>query len=1388
MFKMMSLQQLLATKFANRGHTLSLVMRKGRLTAPRRGPAEWDCLSHKAVPSHDTSHYKLPRFTSTDSRKGTCGETPDSDKKAGGTPSRASPQKGRKLDQPQSSPTGVTLTGVHAKDGGGSGADPKEFTCTLVIQEEVRNGEVCLKSFSTAAGLKMHVAKKHKEVAMSRKQDMSFPCTFLVEVGPRRGSKCLCAFPTKLGLSVHVGSKHKASANVAKQVAHRQKVRIEWTDQSVTFLMKLEATWTHNKSLVGTLPRNKVEAFCKFAVTHPMYEERTLESLKRVRLRAGYKDGCAAEVKRLKDVYGSSPAPVAGMRPPPITHGENELRTEGEGTAESMEQIRSPHANKMTHQPLAGMGGFEIEEVKPDKLDVSIVGTRPLPVLSVLEQSVIDLSSGNDTFFSCGEGSPTRSGWEHIKLERSLLDDSIEACVGMMGSTPRKKEGNGEDCMAAIVGSPIMHEGIVLNDTPGSRCDLFAAPEEFVSITEDLDRSQREEDERMDPLVHDRLALFKHFFELRRSKLIGLWDPESPSGINTSPAAIDDWVKTRIHGKPVKVPKGGKGKEAKENPALDTLSEGRKRKLMTKRTRELWTANPAACIKSVMDDQVVSVDNVKHDDKIAFWSEVFQRKPVNQGEVPVLGDPQRYQSELDLPISDAEITEAFESTNDSSPGFDGVTRETIRSLGKDELWVMCNVFLVAAYTPAEMRKGRVVLIPKVKDPKHPGELRPLTMMSKIVRLFHKILGNRLERLPMSERQKGFKKRDGVCELIYVVDALIRDAKDNCKSIHILFLDVAKAFDTVSHQGLLRVLERKGAPKGIMDYLRKTYSEMKVVLPGENVELTKEQGVMQGDPKAGPEFNHVVDEVYGRLDVGFGYAVTLPATTDSCRSQITVTDSEFADDGWIVSSTREGLTAQAETVVNGFKDFGMSLNASKCAVMSIEWDGRNKTSVVMTEPFLRIDGTEVPMIGPRDSYKYLGLHIGPYGFKLEKFEEKFSRRLSNLTKGRLDPQQKLYGLVTCLIPSAFHTLVLANVSNRVLISFDILIRKAVKKWLHLPRDTSNAFFYANVADGGLGIPSILTRTRRLGKERLSKMTWRGDDQTIKFLLGDGKRLDHMNRLRQDLKIGTFVIGSKASEREAWRDLLYQSVDGKDLSLRGAFMEEKGSRPSPLDLWLKDPLLNIRGGEFVKAVGVRAKSLKTPSRAARGKRADPRCRHDGQIGDLNHIAQHCAIVHGMRVQRHDLIVKSLAKSFRKRGVLVLKEPVIPTSNGNRKPDLVVIKNNDAYILDPIVSSENNELRRREVEKEEKYSAREVTDFVKGKVAEQGGVGGEVKVHGIALSYRGWMLPDTVKLLRGLGVPKRFFAFMALRVLVDTWNMVKCYGNNTARGARRARVGVG
>ena len=104
--------------------------------------------------------------------------------------------------------------------------------------------------------------------------------------------------------------------------------------------------------------------------------------------------------------------------------------------------------------------------------------------------------------------------------------------------------------------------------------------------------------------------------------------------------------------------------------------------------------------------------------------------------------------------------------------------------------------------------------------------------------------------------------------------------------------------------------------------------------------------MQGDPKAGTEFNHVVDEVYGRQDFGFGYSVMLPATTDSCRSKIMVTDSEFADDGWIVSSTREGLTAQVETVVNGFKDFRMRLYASKCAVLSIEWDGRNKTSVVM----------------------------------------------------------------------------------------------------------------------------------------------------------------------------------------------------------------------------------------------------------------------------------------------------------------------------------------------------------------------------------------------------------------------------------------------------------
>ena len=112
-----------------------------------------------------------------------------------------------------------------------------------------------------------------------------------------------------------------------------------------------------------------------------------------------------------------------------------------------------------------------------------------------------------------------------------------------------------------------------------------------------------------------------------------------------------------------------------------------------------------------------------------------------------------------------------------------------------------------------MYGGCTSFIPKSPGTNNPAEHRPITVPPVIVRLFHSILAKRLEALcPPSERQKAFRKGDGIAENIEVFKETLKYAQDpkKPKDLYVAFLDVRKAFDSVSHQSLALASKRAGS--------------------------------------------------------------------------------------------------------------------------------------------------------------------------------------------------------------------------------------------------------------------------------------------------------------------------------------------------------------------------------------------------------------------------------------------------------------------------------------------------------------------------------------------------------------------------------------------------
>ncbi|NXO88209.1 PO21 protein, partial [Sitta europaea] len=90
-----------------------------------------------------------------------------------------------------------------------------------------------------------------------------------------------------------------------------------------------------------------------------------------------------------------------------------------------------------------------------------------------------------------------------------------------------------------------------------------------------------------------------------------------------------------------------------------------------------------------------------------------------------------------------------------------------------------------------------------------------------------ILTSRLaEACPINPRQRGFISASGCSENLKLLQLVMKNAKRDHKSLGVVFVDIAKAFDTVNHQHVLDGLEQRGVDPHIVQVIREMYTNIK----------------------------------------------------------------------------------------------------------------------------------------------------------------------------------------------------------------------------------------------------------------------------------------------------------------------------------------------------------------------------------------------------------------------------------------------------------------------------------------------------------------------------------------------------------------------------------
>lgn len=746
------------------------------------------------------------------------------------------------------------------------------------------------------------------------------------------------------------------------------------------------------------------------------------------------------------------------------------------------------------------------------------------------------------------------------------------------------------------------------------------------------------------------------------------------------------------------------------------------------------------------------------------------------------------------PILAAEVKEnLMRMANGTAPGPDRISKKALLDWDPrgEQLARLYTTWLIGGVIPRVFKECRTKLLPKSSDPvelQDIGGWRPVTIGSMVTRLFSRILTMRLTRAcPINPRQRGFlASSSGCAENLLIFDEIVRRSRRDGGPLAVVFVDFARAFDSISHEHILCVLEEGGLDRHVIGLIRNSYVDCVTrvgCVEGMTPPIQMKVGVKQGDPMSPLLFNLAMDPLIHKLET---------AGTGLKWGDLSIATLAFADDLVLVSDSEEGMGRSLGILEKFCQLTGLRVQPRKCHGFFMD------KGVVNGCGTWEICGSPIHMIPPGESVRYLGVQVGPgRGVMEPDLIPTVHTWIERITEAPLKPSQRMRVLNSFALPRIIYQADLGKVTVTKLAQIDGIVRKAVKKWLHLSPSTCNGLLYSRNRDGGLGllklerlIPSVRTKriyrmsrspdiwTRRMTSHSVSKSDWE-----MLWVQAGGERgsapvMGAVEAAPTDVERSPDYPDWRREENLAWSALRVQGV-GAD--------QFRGDRTS--SSWIAEPAsVGFAQRHWLAALALRAGVYPTREFLARGKeKSGAACRRcPARLESCSHILGQCPFVQANRIARHNKVCVLLATEVERFGWTVIREFRLEDAAGGLKiPDLVCKKADTVLIVDVTVRYEmdGETLKRAASEKVEHYLpvGQQITDKVGGRC---------FKVMGFPVGARGKWPASNNTVLAELGVPagrmRTFARLVSRRTLLYSLDILRDFMREPAgRGTRVALI---
>ena len=186
---------------------------------------------------------------------------------------------------------------------------------------------------------------------------------------------------------------------------------------------------------------------------------------------------------------------------------------------------------------------------------------------------------------------------------------------------------------------------------------------------------------------------------------------------------------------------------------------------------------------------------------------------------------------LDKDFSDKEVKDVVAALqNGKAAGWDKIPNEAIKEAHPSllvQLKVLFNRVKNRAEVPAGWKHGRLVLVHKKGSTMDVSNYRPLTVLGSVSGVYTKLLNQRLttvveEHRLLGEVQHGFRKGRSGADCGFIMNSVLWKSSATRKLVHMAFIDLQKAYDSVDRKILWEKLESMGIKGKFLESLKKLY--------------------------------------------------------------------------------------------------------------------------------------------------------------------------------------------------------------------------------------------------------------------------------------------------------------------------------------------------------------------------------------------------------------------------------------------------------------------------------------------------------------------------------------------------------------------------------------